>query len=105
MKTNAKVSTAPEAGKEATITNVEFDWTGMSQDDIVAMAQQSLVIKLQGQWRRKGIPVGDVAINVVDYRPGTRAERGPVNVSKAVEAMTVEQKQALLAQIQAQLAG
>jgi hypothetical protein len=46
-----------------------------------------------------------VAINVVDYRPGTRAERGPVNVSKAVEAMTVEQKQALLAQIQAQLAG
>lgn len=98
MKTNAIINTRPEAGAEAVETKVTINWENMSQENIIALAQQSLVIKLQAEWRKDGIPAGEVEVDANDYRPGTRSERKP-NLEALVAKLTPEQKAALLAKL------
>lgn len=96
--TITEVATRPAAGAEAVTTNLTINWDGMTPDDIRALAQQALIVKVQGVWRKDGIPAGDHTINAVDYKPGTRAARKPADLKTLLAAMTPEDRAALLAQ-------
>lgn len=98
--TNTTIKTRAEAGAEAVETKVTINWDGMSQEDLIALAQQSLVIKVQAAWRKEGIPSGEVTINATDYKPGTRSERKP-NLEALIGKLTPEQKAELLAKLSA----
>lgn len=101
MKTTTEVTTKPSAGAEGVTTNLTINWEGMSEDDVRALAQQALIVKVQGQWRKDGIPAGDHTINAVDYKPGTRAARKPADLKTLLAAMSPEDRAALLAQFAA----
>lgn len=97
--TSRKVSTKPDARSEAQVTMLTIDWEGISPEEIRAMAEQALVVKLQGNWRKNGIPA-EVTVKAADYKPGTRhAATGKGNILAAIEKMTPEEKAALLAKL------
>lgn len=62
-------------------TNLTVDWTDCSEDDIKAMALAGLIVKLQGGWRRNGIPA-EITVKAADHKVGTRAP--------AAKAMTLD---------------
>lgn len=96
------VDTKANKEAESVKTELTLNWAGMSEEDLRALAQQALIVKLQSGWRKNGIP--DAAtVNVVDHKVGTRAPRTAAQID--VASMTPEQKQALLAKLQASLAG
>lgn len=97
--TNVEVDTRPAAGAEAVKTNLTIDWSDMSPEDVQALAQQALVVKLQGKWRKDGIPSGDHTVKAADYKVGVRAPRGPVDVLKLIGNMSPAEKAALLAKL------
>ena len=63
-----------------------------------ALALQALVVKVQGHWRKHGIPA-EVTINMDDFAPGTRHAAAPVDLKAAYAAMTPEQRKAFLAEV------
>lgn len=97
--TNVEVDTRPQAGAESVKTNLSIDWADVSEDDLRAMAQQALIVKLQGKWRKDGIPAGDHAVKAADYKVGVRAKREPFDLKKAIAALSPEDKRALLASL------
>ncbi len=99
--TNREVTTKLDARAEKTITAVTFNWEGMTPEEIRALAEQALTVKIQGKWRSDGIIPTSAEINVVEHKIGVRAPKKPVNVLDAVKAMTAEEKAALLAMLQA----
>lgn len=99
--TSREVSTKADARAEAVTTKLTIDWEGISQEEIRAMAEQALVVKLQGNWRKNGIPA-EVTVKASDYKPGTRqAAPAKGNILAAIEKMTPEQKAELLARLTA----
>lgn len=97
MKTNREVSTKIDARADAQKTALTLDWEGMTDEDIRALAEQALVVKLQGKWRNaKAIP-SEAEVKVVEHKIGTRSPRQPVNVLDAVKSMSAEDKAKLLA--------
>lgn len=97
--TNAKVNTKPEAGAEAVTTNLTLNWEGMTTEDVQALAQQALIVKLQGQWRKNGIPAGDATVNVIDHKVGTRQAPTKQTLEQMIGALSAEEKAALLAKL------
>lgn len=100
MKTTTEVATKQNAGGEAVTTNLTIDWEGMTEDDVRALAQQALIVKLQGGWRKNGIPNGDFTVLATEHKVGVRAPRGPVDPVKLVATLSDEQKAALLKMLQ-----
>lgn len=100
-KTIAEVVTKPAAGAEGVTTNLTINWEGMTEDDMRALAQQALIVKIQAGWRKNGIPSGDVEVNAADYKPGTRQPRKPADLKALLAAMSPEERAALLAQFTA----
>lgn len=66
-----KVSTKQDKGAQSQFTALTIDWTGCDAETIKAMATQALVVKLQGTWRRNGIPAKFTCI-AAQHAPGTR---------------------------------
>lgn len=64
-----KVSTKASKDAQPVITNLTV--TGGSPETWKALGMQALVVKLQGNWRKNGIPA-EFTCNVDDYAPGTR---------------------------------
>lgn len=95
--TKTEVQTKAKAGAEAVTTNLTINWEGMTPEDIRALAQQALIVKVQGNWRANGIPAGDHTVNAVDYKPGTRAPRKPADLATLIAQMSAEDRAALLA--------
>lgn len=91
-----KVSTKKDKNSAPVVTNLTV--TGGSPATWQALGMQALVVKLQGNWRKNGIPES-ATINVDDYAPGTR-HSGPVDVKAAITLMSKEEKAALLKQLQ-----
>lgn len=97
--TNREVSTKIDARAESQKTALTLNWEGMTQEDIRALAEQALVVKLQGKWRAdKAIPA-EATVNVVDHKVGTRAARKPTDVLALVRSggLSDEQKAELKA--------
>jgi hypothetical protein len=99
--TNNDVDTRPSAGAEAVTTNLTIDWADMTTEDVQALAQQALIVKLQGKWRKDGIPNGEHTVKAADYKVGVRAPRQPTDVLALIGKMTPEEKAALLAKLSA----
>ena len=99
-----KLDTSTKASSDAknkTVTHVSIDWTGMTESDLIALAQQTIVIKLQAAWRKvESIPT-TADIKATDYKVGTRAARAPVDIVAVAKQMTPEQRRAYIAQLEA----
>jgi len=65
------VSTKPEKNLAAKKTTLTVNWQDCPQSVVRALATQQLIVKLQSNWRKHGIPEKFTA-NVADYGPGTR---------------------------------
>ena len=98
--TNLTVKTKPDARAEAVNTAVTIDWSNMNRDDLIAMAQQSIVIKLQSKWRKEGIP-SEANIDAAEYKVGVRAPRKPADIATLIGKLSPEEKAALLAKLTA----
>ena len=99
MKTRAIINTT-QSGKKPVSTDLTIDWTGMTEDDMRAMAQQSLIIKVRITWKKNGVPAVD-NIKAVDHRVGTRAVAGPVDIMAEVSKMTPEERLAMIERVKA----
>lgn len=98
---SVKVTTRPKAGEEKVETVLTLNWDGMTTEDIKALAQQALIVKLQSQWRKDGIPA-EANVNVVDHKVGTRAPKK--SLAETISSMSAEDRKALLEKLQASLA-
>lgn len=99
--TTTTVNTRPAAGVDAIATNLSINWEGMTPDDVQALAQQALIVKLQGAWRKNGIPSGDAEVNATDYKVGVRAARKPADLAAMIAALSPEEKAAMIAKLTA----
>lgn len=93
--TKRDVATRMDKESKKVTTHVTFNWSDVSPDEIRAMAEQALTVKLQSTWRRNGIPTGDVTIMVREHKPGTRnvTAKDPVAAIKQLwEKLTPEQR-------------
>ena len=95
--TQIEVDTRPSQGADSIKTNLTIDWSDMSLEDTRALAQQSLVVKLQGSWRKNGIPNGEFTVKAADHKVGVRAKREPASIEAMLQKLTPEERQALLA--------
>ena len=98
MKTNLQVSTKPDADSPAKQTALSIEWDGCTPEVIRAMAQQALVVKLQGSWRKKGIPA-QASVKASDFAPGTR--HSGMTLEQAVTNLSAEERAALIQKLQA----
>lgn len=98
--TNLTVKTKPDARAEAVETAVTIDWSKMEREDLIALAQQTLVIKLQGGWRKNGIPT-ELSVDAADHKVGVRAPRKPADIATLIGKLSPEEKAALLAKLTA----
>lgn len=92
----ATIATKVNKDAEPVNTVLTFNWDGMSEDDLKALAQQALIVKLQSGYRKNGIPE-TATINVAEHKVGTRAPRAPVDIFAKVGQMSAEEKAKLLA--------
>lgn len=96
--TNTEVDTRPAAGKDAITTKLAIDWEGMTLEETRALAQQALIVKLQGGWRKNGIPA-ECNVKATDHRVGARAPRSKLSVLDQIKALSPEQRAAILAEL------
>ena len=103
MDNITRVSCSTKANKDssAVVTAIAIDWEGMTDEEIRAMAQAGLVIKLQSAMRRAdaGIPA-TLDVKAVDHKVGTRTTKAPVDPIEAAKKMTPEQLAAFIATLQ-----
>ena len=95
--TAVDVDTRPAAGEEAVTTNLKIDWSDMSAEDVQALAQQALVVKLQGQWRKHGIPAGECTVKASDHKIGVRAPKTKQTLEQMLAALSPAERAALVA--------
>ena len=98
--TKVSVSTKADAKADAVRTNLTLDWEGCSPEDIRALAQQALVVKLQGNCRRNGIPA-DTTVKVSDHKVGTRAPKAVPDILAVIQKMSPEDRAKAIAALQA----
>jgi hypothetical protein len=97
IETRASVSTkANKESTEAVKTALIINWEGCTVEEIQAMAQQALIVKLQSGWRKNGIPE-TVTVKAADHKVGVRTPGK--SILEKVAAMTAEQKAELLAML------
>ena len=94
MKREIAVSTKQDKDAPAKRTHLTINYPDGIPAWLLDGYESFLVVKLQGQWRNKGIPAA-LEVNAQDYAPGTRAK--PMTVEEALAALTPEQRAALLA--------
>lgn len=97
MNTNIEVDTRANKDADSVKTNLTIDWDGCTEDDLRAMAQQALIVKLQGAWRKNGIPAGEHTVKAADYKVGVRAKREPASLDAMLQKLSAEDRAALLA--------
>lgn len=104
MKTETEVSTKAQAEVEvdgvktkvAPIkTKLTIDWEGLTEDEMRAMAQAALIVKWQGAARTNGIPT-EATIKATDYKIGVRAPKKVLTIEEQLNALTPEQRKALV---------
>ena len=99
--TMTKVETRPQAGQQAVETALTIDWSDMTPEDVQALAQQALIVKLQGKWRKEGIPNGECTVNAAEYKVGVRAPKTKQTLEQMLAALSPEERAALVAKFSA----
>lgn len=103
--TAIEVDTRASKDADSIKTNLTIDWDGMTEEDLRALAQQQLIVKLQGAWRKNGIPEGDHTVKASDYKVGVRAKREPANAAALLAAMSPDERRKVLEKYLADLEG
>jgi len=101
QNTNTKVETRPQAGQQAIETALTIDWSDMTAEDVQALAQQALIVKLQSKWRKEGIPNGDCTVKAADYKVGVRAPKTKQSLEQMLAALSPAERAALVAKFAA----
>lgn len=83
---------------EKTETAVTIDWSTISQEDLQKLAQKTIVIAAQSQWRAAGEIPKEATLNAADFANPTRKPRGPVDLKALLAKMSPEERAALLEQ-------
>lgn len=99
MKNETFVSASTKVNGVAHKSNVTIDWSGMTDDDLQALAQRSIIIRKQNADRLAGVvPETEYVLKAVDYRIGVRTAR-PVNLTpeQMLAALSPEERAALIA--------
>lgn len=101
VNTNTVIHTKKDKDASAVETKLTINWEGLTEEEVRAIAQQALIVKLQGALRRDeaGIP-SELTINAVDYKVGVRTAKAKVNVFDLVKAMSAEDRAAFIAKLQ-----
>lgn len=94
--TKLDTSTKPARDLPAVKTHVTINWDGMERSELIALAQQTIIIKVQAAWRRAEAIPSEVTINATDYKVGLRAKKSAPDVLELVKCATPEQKAILL---------
>lgn len=98
MKLETHVSASTKVNKVSHKSNVTIDWTGMTDDDLQALAQRSIIIRKQNADRLAGdVPEAAYTIKAVDYRIGVRAARVAQTPEQMLAALPPEERAALIA--------
>jgi len=95
-KQSFTVTTRKDKDSPEKNTALTIDWTGCGEEVAKQLATQALVVKVQGGWRKNGIPAS-ATILVKDHAPGTRSS-APVTVEgikAAAETFSPEDRAAL----------
>ena len=79
-------------------TAVTIDWSTISQEDLQKLAQKTIVIAAQSQWRAAGEIPTEATLNAADFANPTRKPRGPVDLKALLAKMSPEDRAALLEQ-------
>lgn len=99
--THHDVKTKANARAEAVETKLTINWAEMEREDLIALAAQTLVIKLQSAWRNSTIPAGEHTVQAHEHKVGVRAPRKPTDLFAAAAKMSPEERAKLLAMLQA----
>jgi ketopantoate hydroxymethyltransferase len=103
-KSTYKVSTKQDKDADEKDTALTIVFDGCPESTVRALATQALIVKLQGGWRKNGIP-STLEVAMKDYAPGTRHSGLTPEQAKATviaEAQADKAKRAaLIAQLQA----
>lgn len=106
MKHDLNVSTKlSKDDKNPKRTALILDYTGVTVDEIIPVAEDGLVIKLQGRWRRAGSVPATATVSVKQFIAsiGTRAAAAPVTldrVAASFNSLSPEEQAQLMARYQ-----
>lgn len=92
------VSTKPDKDGDAVKTELTLDLSQLTDRDILDYAVQALVVKWQGNARRKGTIPRKATYQVP--KPGVRSQE---SIEDRIASMSPEDKKALIAKLQAEL--
>lgn len=96
MKTMVSANTTIDKVKHP--CNLEIDWTGVSEKDMQALAQRSIVIKWQNDNRIEGrVPETRETLLAKDFVLGKRRERTKMTPEQMLASLSPEERAALLA--------
>ena len=88
MKAETFVSASTTIDKVVHKSNVTIDWSGMTDDEMQALAQRSIIIRKQNADRTNGvIPPERYTIKATDYKIGTRAVKTPPTLAELLAAL------------------
>jgi hypothetical protein len=105
LKVETFVSANTTIDKVKHVSNVTIDWSGITLDQLQALAQRSIVIRKQNEDRLAGVvPDTSYRINAVDYAIGVRRRMEKVvDIGAEIEKLTPEQLAVLMQKISAKL--
>lgn len=98
MNVTTNVSTKANKDATAVVTELTLNWDGMTESDLMALAQQALIVKLQGAWRKGEIPAS-ATVNVVDHKVGTRAPKK--SLAEQLSSLSASERAELIAKLTA----
>ena len=97
MKMQTSVTTSVKINNVQHKQVLTIDWTGMSSDQLQALAQRSLVIRKQDADRRNGrIPPEKEEIKATNYALGVRLSAPQETLQEMLEKLSVEERAKLL---------
>lgn len=100
MKAETFVTASTKINNVSHKSHVTIDWSGMTDDDVQALAQRSLVIRKQNADRTKGVvPPERYTIKATDYKIGARTPQAPMDPREALAKLSPEEALALLQEI------
>jgi len=98
MKLETQVSASTKVNKVSHKSNVTIDWTGMTDDDLQALAQRSIIIRKQNADRLAGvIPEERYVLKAADFKIGARVARVAQTPEQMLASLSEEDRAKLIA--------
>lgn len=93
MKNETHVTASTRINGVSHKSNVTINWDGMTEDDVQALAQRSLIIKKQNADRVAGIvPESSYTLLASDYKIGTRVVKAPLTLDQILAAIPADER-------------